>query len=184
VMPPRRGVTDRPLRSRSRRAPWRRMGLLGFRVATAATAGVVAALGWTSFGWESSLNVAIAIMSVFIFCETLGIYLWESPAFAGSASVESVSSQNPYAEVAKVALTTQGLVLGLISFSGPSVLNLTLKVGSASLAAGVLIASVMYLLVAQGAPTDRNRRLAASVLFSVLLWALEFGLICVVAGNW
>jgi hypothetical protein len=161
------------------------MGLLGFRVATACGAGIVALLGWISFDWDTSLNVAIAIMSGFILCETVGIYLWELPAIrGGSPPVDSGAPANPYADVAKVALTTQGVVLGLVSFSGPSTLNLTLKVGTASLAAGVLIASVMYLLVAQGAPVDRNRRLAASVLFSLLLWALEFGLICVVAGNW
>ena len=91
---------------------------------------------------------------------------------------------NPYVDAAKVAITTQGVVLGLISFSGLSHVDVTVKVGAASLVVGVLIASAMYLLVARIPPITKGQHTAAALLLSLLLYALGFGLICVVAGSW
>jgi hypothetical protein len=78
----------------------------------------------------------------------------------------------------------QGVVLGLISFTSSDAASQTIKVGAASLAGGVLIASSLYLLVARSAPPDHNRAFAASVMLIVLLWLLAFGLLCVVASMW
>jgi hypothetical protein len=166
----------------------RLIALLLFRVETGLAAIVVAILGWTVFGWEVALNAALTIMGAFILIQTLAAYLWARPYIGRPSPFPEAAggdaSANPYSDAAKVAITTQGVVLGLISFSNSSGLNLTLRVGAASLAGGVLIASALYLLVVQGPAPDRNRRFAASFLFTILLWALAFGLICVVAGNW
>ncbi len=176
------------------------VALLVIRIGTGLAVLVISVLGWTEFGWPSELNVAVDILGMFIIIQTLGSYLWfslpvrpsphtthdESPSSGGTRALTDIptsAASNSYADAAKLAITTQGIVLGLISFSITSSWNLVTKVGAASLAAGVLIASVMYLLVAQVPPPDPPRRFVASLLLSFLLWALGFGLICVVAGG-
>jgi hypothetical protein len=153
-----------------------------------------ALLGFLAFDWETSLNVAIAVVAGFILCTALVTHWWiwrylgtdgagdqlGSDDTAGLAP----SSANPFADAAKLSITTQGVVLGLIAFAGPEKPNLTLKAGSTSLAAGVLVASLLYFQVATRPPPDANRLLAASILFNLLLWMLGFGLVCVVAGSW
>lgn len=155
------------------------------------TAVTLAVLGFATFNWERSLNVSIAVLAGFIICTALLTYAWIRPYIGldlrGAIEEQAKSTglpSNPFADAAKVAITTQGVVLGLISFAGPDRLSPTLKSGSASLAAGVLVASLLYLQVATQPPPDPNRRLVASILFNVLLWLLGFGLVCVVAGNW
>jgi hypothetical protein len=76
------------------------------------------------------------------------------------------------------------VVLGLVAFAGPDKLTPTLKAGSASLVVGVLLSTVLYMQVAAGSPEDATRWLIASVVFALVLWALGFGLLCVVAGSW
>jgi hypothetical protein len=86
-------------------------------------------------------------------------------------------------EAASLSISTQGIVLGLISFSDTQTMSTAAKVGAASLAAGVLTGSILYLLVAYGIP-DQKRRVAAGSLFNITFWALGYGLLCVVASLW
>jgi hypothetical protein len=157
------------------------IALIVFRLGTALAAIELAVLGWTAFEWGSALNVAIVIMGGFIILQTGVVYVWNKGADRPSTEALTV---NAYVDCAKLAITTQGVVLGLISFNGQSLSDVTLKVGAVSLAAGVLIATVLYLLVARTPPTNDKQERAAAYIVTLLLWALGFGLICVVAGNW
>lgn len=143
-------------------------------------------LGWHHFHWHKSLNIAIAIMGGFIVVQTIGSYLWQrvSPTDEQIEAAMKEAVPNPYADAAKTALTTQGVVLGLIALLGLPKLDLTVKIGAASLAAGVLIASAMYLLVARVPPITEGQYFVASLLQSLMLYALGFGLLCVVTGSW
>jgi hypothetical protein len=160
--------------------------ILATRIGAGLIALIVSVLGATKLDWDGELNTSFAIMGGFILIQTLGSYLWARPYIGKTpeSTPPPAGADNPYADAAKVAITTQGVVLGLISFADGSKLSLTVKVGAASLAAGVLLASSLYLLVVQGPPPDPNRGLAASFLLTFLLWALGFGLVCVVIGNW
>jgi hypothetical protein len=167
---------------------WRR-GILWGRIAVAAACLAAAVLGWRTFGWDRSLDVALTVMGVFVLVETATFYLWARKYFAApaSASTNAAAPQgadNPYSDAAKLAITTQGVVLGLVTFGKGSLASTTEKVGASALAAGVLAATILYLNVVQGPPPDMNRGLAASLLFSLVLWALAFGLICIVAASW
>jgi hypothetical protein len=180
-----------------RRTPPALVVLYSFWTVSWFAATAVALLGFLAFGWETSLNVSVAVLSVFVAATAVMTYLWilpgtSSPAArdepageekAAAASARSDGS-NAFAEGANMIVTTQGVVLGLLAFSGPSHLSPTLKAGAASLVTGVLAGSLLYLQVAPQAPGDRTRAMVASILFNILLWSLGFGLVCVVAGNW
>jgi hypothetical protein len=159
--------------------------LLLTRLGVAVIAGVVALLGFKTFGWDTSLSVAVAIMGGFIVVQTLFSYLWARGSFGAPAPEgPSGAESNAWVDTAKLSITTQGVVLGLIAFAGKGSLNMTLRAGAASLALGVLVATAMYLVVLRTPPPTPALRRVASLLVSVQLWALAFGLICVVAGNW
>lgn len=189
--------------------PFRLKLLVAFRIAAGVLLLALAELGWTAFHWDTSLNVAIAVMGAFILIETSVSYVWARPTLAAMLSAQAAALQappppaagqvppvppapataqgppaNPFADAAKVAISTQGLVLGLVSFSDASSGNTTVKIGTASLVAGVLLAIMLYMLVAGQPPPDARRGTAASFLLAVVLWALGFGLLCVVAGSW
>lgn len=84
-----------------------------------------------------------------------------------------------FRDAARVALTTQGVVLALFALSGFT-LTTTLVAGATSLGFGVCVASMLYFLVAFGIP-DSRRRVAAAYLFNLTFWALAYGLICIIA---
>jgi hypothetical protein len=96
----------------------------------------------------------------------------------------ALQQANGYRDAAKLAITTQGFVLGLISFGNNAGSTTTTRVGGAALAFGVLTATSLYLLVAVVPPPDARRSFVASMLVSLMLYALAFGLICVVSGLW
>jgi hypothetical protein len=163
--------------------------LLTIRVEIGLAAIGAAVLGLTVLNWETALDVSLITIGVFILLQTLALYLWGKTnvgreADDAPAATPRAEGVNVYADAAKFAITTQGVVLGLVAFADPRRLNLTLKVGAASLAVGVLIGSALYLLVAQGPPRDANRGFAAGLVFALLLWLLGFGLVCIVAGTW
>jgi hypothetical protein len=146
-----------------------------------------ALLGWFVFHWPNSLNIAIVIMGGFIEAQTVASVLWANAKVDDEAKKEAEQRTkwtNPWADVAKLSITTQGLVLGLISFAGLAKSHVTVKIGAASLAFGVLVGSSMYLLVARVPPLSAGQKRTASLLVSLLLYALGFGLLCVVTGSW
>ncbi len=160
--------------------------LLLLRIALGVSVVGLAALGWRAFQWHASLNIAILIFGGFVLVQVVASYWWQRQDLtdeqARSAQADAV--KNPHVDAAKLAITTQGVVLGLISFSGLAKLDITVKVGAASLALGVMLGSIMYLLVARVPPITPRQQSVASVLLSLLLYALSFGLLCVVAGSW
>jgi hypothetical protein len=150
--------------------------LLVFRVVVVVAFLVAAAMG-SSWAWPSALNAALLTMACFVALETTIFYLW---AQGGSGDSDS----NPYADAARVAITTQGVVLGLVAFQQGSLNSVATKVGACALVAGVLSALILYLNVVQGPPLSATRRFAVAFNLSLVMWALAFGLICVVAGSW
>lgn len=165
--------------------------ILGVRAIAIAAFLALTALGSLVFSWEVTLNVALGAMVIFILAEGAVSYWWSSPFLEKSGeskgkkqSQSGPAESNLYAEAAKVAITTQGFVLGLIAFQGNGLPNPTVKAGASALVVGVLAAAILYLNVAPGPPPDRNRGFAASMLFTLVFWSLGFGLICVVAGTW
>jgi len=162
--------------------------LLGLSVALRALValafGAAATLGLLGFDWPHELVVALFAMAGFVVVETLVLFLWARPYISGYQGGGAASLGNAYPDAAKIAITTQGVVLGLITFQEGQLPNTTLKVAAVTLVAGVLVAGVLYLNVAFGSPPDAPRAFAAAILFSLAYWCLGFGLICVVAGTW
>jgi hypothetical protein len=159
--------------------------VLAFRLCVAVGFIAASALGREAWGWPGTLDVALAVMGCFVALETGVFFFWARGAFEhATEQPDRSSTDNPYADAARVAITTQGIVLGLVTFKQGSLSDITVKVGACALVAGVLSALVLYLNVVQGPPSDVNRRFATSINFSFVMWALAFGLICVVAGSW
>jgi hypothetical protein len=83
---------------------------------------------------------------------------------------------------ANVVITVDGVVLGLVyAFVGASKkpIPLVVKVGALSLVAGVVLALILYSLVAGKITTSMSQSLATG-LFSLISWALAYGLLCIV----
>lgn len=158
-----------------------RAGVGGIRALVALACVVLGVVGLKLFGWPVSLDVSLVLFGCFVAVETVGFFLWAAED-AGPVDTEQIA--RAYPDAAKVAITTQGIVLGLIAFTGDSTPGMTVRVGASALVAGVLASAVLYLNVVFGSPSDTARKFAASILFSVAFWSLEFGLICVVAATW
>ena len=170
--------------------------LIALRYATAVGFAVAAFFSGTVFGWADSLGAALALMGAFVAIEATIYYKW---AHSGDAPPEEHAQAEPdvctppaprsapvnaYADAARVAITTEGVVLGLVVFQPGSLAGPTVKIGASSLVAGVLSALILYFNVAQGPPRDVSHRFAATLNLNVAMWLLAFGLICVVAGSW
>jgi hypothetical protein len=83
---------------------------------------------------------------------------------------------------ANVVITVDGVVLGLVyAFvaGGKGPVHLVIKVGALSLVAGVVLALLLYSLVA-GKITSYTSTAFANMLFSLISWALAYGLLCIV----
>jgi len=81
-----------------------------------------------------------------------------------------------------LAITVQGFVLGLVfAFLDKDTASVTIKVGVASLGTGVIVGVLLYSLAAISVPGPRTRSLTL-MLFNVTLWALCYGLLCLVAA--
>lgn len=83
---------------------------------------------------------------------------------------------------ANVVITVDGVVLGLVyAFLGASKkpIPLVVKVGAVALVAGVVLALLLYSLVA-GKITTPIATSIATGLFSLISWALAYGLLCIV----
>jgi hypothetical protein len=161
--------------------------LLVIRLIVASGLLLTAILSAFGFFWELPLTLSLVVMGLFVSAQALGGYKWALGYLRSPPRDPKSGEPNPYADAAKVMLTTQGVVLGLVSFSGDGKLSLVVKIGSSSLAAGVLVASALYMLVASSPPPeseDGSYAFAGALLFSLSIWSLAFGLICIVAGNW
>ncbi len=156
------------------------VALLVFRAVTVIGCAASGAFGLLLYNWPTPLCVVLFVMAVYVLIETVLLVGWAS----GSDFQVSEMSGSPYKEMVKVAITTQGVVLGLVAFKEGSLPNATVKVGACSLVGGILVAGALLQNVAFGEPGDELSRFTASLLFSLTYWALGFGLLCVVAGSW
>jgi hypothetical protein len=158
---------------------------LTIRLGAACAFAAAGLLGLLSFDWPGALTIALFAMTGYVVLETAVLYLWARPYIRGmGGGTGGGGGGNAYADAAKIAITTQGVVLGLVAFQEGRLPNTTLRVAASALVAGVLLAGILYLNVASGSPPDIRRAFAAAVLFSLVYWCLGFGLICVVAGSW
>jgi hypothetical protein len=83
---------------------------------------------------------------------------------------------------ANVVITVDGIVLGLVyTFLGATknTVPLVVKVGAVALVAGVVLALILYALVAGKITTVIAQNIATG-LFSLISWALAYGLLCIV----
>lgn len=81
-----------------------------------------------------------------------------------------------------LAITVQGFVLGLVfAFLDKDTATATVKVGVASLGTGVIVGVLLYSLAAISVSGPRTRSMTL-MLFNVTLWALCYGLLCLIAA--
>ena len=150
---------------------------------------------------EGALAGATLGLALFIAVETGFTYLWIRPYLAATPSGRSAAPEGGakpsdkseadrvaenaaiLREAASLAISTQGIVLGLVTFSSAGDLTTTAKVGTSSLVFGVLMGMVVYFLVAYGIG-DARRRAASAYLFGLTLWAFGYGLICIGVWLW
>jgi len=78
-----------------------------------------------------------------------------------------------------LAITVQGVVLGLV-FAFNKDITLTARVGAVSLAVGVIVGMLVYVLGAIDVSGPRQQ-LVAKLLFNLTLWCLFYGLLSIVA---
>lgn len=139
-------------------------------------AGVVALTGG-----EASLAAALTALAILILVH-LGITAWWVSGGTGTAGGPPANQPDILRGAAQLAITTDGIVLGLLSFSNRGQLDLTTKVGASALALGVLTGVMLYFLVAYTVPAGRQT--ASSLLFNLTFWGLSFGLLCIVFSLW
>jgi hypothetical protein len=161
------------------------LALAGFRLATGAALVEIGILGWGPWRWPTALNLALVIMGGFVLLQAMISYLWAFlPAEDPPPEMNAGPRDNPHADWARMCISTQGVVLGLVFVKEKGLSNLTIEIGAASLAGGVLVGLIYYLLIARTPPSDSGRAAALGYVLSLMLWALGFGLICVVTGSW
>jgi hypothetical protein len=171
-------------------------------------AAAVAAVLMHAYGVETSLRVATALLAVTIglfWISTVGWLRLVQADLGGTATSPSGETPPPAGTESKpggppaqgaarrelspamtsgtnLAITVQGFVLGLVfAFLDTQTASATVKVGVASLATGVIVGVLLYSLAAISVPGPRTRALAV-ILFNVTLWALCYGLLCLVAA--
>jgi hypothetical protein len=131
---------------------------------------------------ERPLGIAVITLGGFILCHfAVERYFWsvraefDPPADTGMR------------DLASTFVATSGVVLGLLTLFGDKTstkqsdaFTLTLKVGSTSLAAAILIGLVLIGLLLMGAkPDDQRAWNVVRVVFNVELWAFSLGLLCI-----
>jgi hypothetical protein len=99
----------------------------------------------------------------------------------GSAASAPGTQMSPAVTAATaLAIQVQGVVLGLV-FVFTRQDSTTVKVGAVSLGLGVIIGLLLYSLAAIDVSGPRTQA-AALFLFNLTLWALAYGLLCIVAA--
>jgi hypothetical protein len=182
--------------------------ILGTRL-TAIAAAAIAALALSLAGAQKALVVATAILAALIGVHLLLDRLWlrlpgmmtgpdqvadADAALAADATRDGTSTDpasapsiedtrdwgGPFKDGANLVITVEGVVLGLVfAFIGSNGGNVMVNVGAVSLAAGVVLGILLYSLAAGGIPSDWGAAIASLVL-NISLYALAYGLICIV----
>ncbi len=108
------------------------------------------------------------------------------PAAEDGTSTMTVPARDwgaAFKDGANLVITVEGVVLGLVfAFIARGTASSTLvNVGAGALAAGVVLGILLYSLAAGGIPGDWGAALA-SLMLNVSLYALAYGLICIVGA--
>lgn len=175
------GEREKPARAGTTGVSPSAIALIALRVVAAIIFAAAAAAGLFLFDWPTPLCVVLFAMAVYIALETAILVAWAS---ASNFRAPPQPAGSPYKEMVTVAITTQGVVLGLVAFQAGTLPNATVKVGACSLVTGILVAGALLQNVAFGEPDDGIARFTSSLLFSLTYWSLGFGLLCIVAGSW
>jgi hypothetical protein len=116
----------------------------------------------------------------------LVVVLWVGGALLWGAINPPAANEPDLSELlrnaANVVITVDGVVLGLIytfSTSKGAAIPTVVKVGVLALVVGVVVGLLLYALVA-GRITTRPAVAVATGLFSLIAWALAYGLLCIV----
>lgn len=157
--------------------------IMGSRIAAFLGAGAAAlSLGLT--GAQLAL-----IVSTWALAGLVGVHLLLDRGWIRLlGGTESESQTTPtdwgaaFKDGANLVITVEGVVLGLVFAFVAKGAGITLvNVGAASLAVGVLLGILLYSLAAGGIPTNWGAAIA-SLMLNLSLYALAYGLICIVGG--
>lgn len=111
----------------------------------------------------------------------------QSTAAGGSTTTTTTEPKRDWGTAfkdgANLVITVEGVVLGLVFAFAPKVTSSShlVDVGAASLVTGVLLGILLYSLAAGGIPNDWGAAIA-SLMLNVSLYALAYGLICIVGA--
>lgn len=151
-------------------------------------------IGYLIFSMAAALGVAIyfqvSSIEPSLTAATWGlvvvIVLWVGLALVWGEINPPAQSEPDLSELlrnaANVVITVDGIVLGLVyTFLGATKnpIPLVVKVGAVALVVGVVLALILYALVAGKITTIIAQNLATG-LFSLISWALAYGLLCIV----
>jgi hypothetical protein len=154
------------------------VALIVFRVLSAVGV-LVAAVTVALAGVQGSLAAALAALAALIVCHLSLSAYWVRGGEGGGPPPNQAEILRG---AAQLAITTDGIVLGLLTFADRKHLDITTKVGASALAVGVLTGVMLFFLVAYAVPV--RRQVAAALLFNLTFWALSFGLLCIVFSFW
>ncbi|GGQ72091.1 hypothetical protein [Kitasatospora griseola] len=161
--------------------------------AFSALAALVAALVMLANDVPMTLIVATFSLAAIIVLYIASALLWEAlsgaqevdlrPAAAIPQTPERTFPLSPaMAQATQLAVTVQGVVLGLVfAFLGSREATATIKVGAVALVVGVILGLLLYALVVIEVPGNSCAAMAG-VLFNWCLWSASYGLTCVVCS--
>ena len=142
-------------------------------------------IGYLGFSVAAALGTAI-YFQVSGVEPSLVVFLWVGMAMVWGEINPPAREEPNLSELlrnaANVVITVDGVVLGLVyTFRGAtkSPIPLVVKVGAVALVTGVVLALILYALVA-GKITTKTAQNLATGLFSLISWALAYGLLCIV----
>ncbi len=154
------------------------MNRLGIFLGLCVLASVVAALALQFSGVEADLKAATWALTGFSILWVVTAALWGVINPPASSEPELAPLLR---DAANLVIGVDGVVLGLVyAFVGDkTTVPLVVKVGSVSLVLGVAIGLLLYSLVA-GKITTTAAQAVATGLFSLIAFALSYGLFCIV----
>lgn len=163
------------------------------RLFVAAASGTAGLLLLVCGAAESALGIALLALAAF----TLFHFVVEDRFLKARNPAYVASEEGGMRELATTFVATAGVVLGLLTvFAERSgTITTTVKVGTAALAATILLGIVLLGLLLVGAepgqaatetqaevPTDQHGLNFIRIVFNMVLWAFSLGLLCIAAA--
>ncbi|MBV9381245.1 MAG: hypothetical protein JOY82_04770 [Streptosporangiaceae bacterium] len=139
-----------------------------------------------------STSILAGLIGLHLLLDRGWIRLVGTTASAAQSATEGATETEPgvdrdwgaaFKDGANLVITVEGVVLGLVfAFIAKGTASSTLvNVGAASLAAGVVLGILLYSLAAGGIPGAWGAAIA-SLMLNISLYALAYGLICIVGA--